>query len=103
MAVTSRAPPVGATDKEYPLNLNEAADRYRALVEIGLARDVIPQIELWEFSKNLATLAEVLYVAAAANHPNACVLLDVYHLYKAAVTSATLAGAWCQDALSAHE
>lgn len=75
------APPVGATN-EPGLNLNAAADRYRALLEIGRARDVLPQVELWGFSKNLSTLAEVLYVAAAANHPDACVLLDVYHLYK---------------------
>jgi 2-keto-myo-inositol isomerase len=77
------APPVGATDaKSGKLDLNAAAERYRNLLEIGRARDVTPQIELWGFSKNLSTLAEVLYVAAAANDPDACVLLDVYHLYK---------------------
>ncbi len=75
------APPVGATN-EAGLSLDAAAERYRALIEIGRARDVIPQIELWGFSKNLSTLAEVLYVAAAANDPDACVLLDVYHMYK---------------------
>jgi 2-keto-myo-inositol isomerase len=75
------APPVGATN-EAGLNLKAAGERYRALLEIGRARDVVPQIELWGFSKNLATLAEVLYVAAAADHPDACVLLDVYHMYK---------------------
>ncbi len=75
------APPVGATDKPG-LNLAAAGERYRALLEIGRAAEVTPQVELWGFSANLATLAEVLYVAAAANHPDACVLLDVYHLYK---------------------
>jgi 2-keto-myo-inositol isomerase len=75
------APPVGATN-EGGLNLQAAGQRYRVLLEIGRAREVTPQVELWGFSKNLATLAEVLYVAAAANHPDACVLLDVYHLYK---------------------
>lgn len=77
------APPVGVTDaKSDKLDLDEAAKRYRKLLEIGRERDVTPQIELWGFSKNLSTLAEVLYVAAAANDPDACVLLDVYHLYK---------------------
>ena len=75
------APPVGATDKPG-LNLNAAAARYRKLLEVGSARDVVPQVELWGFSKNLATLGEVLHVAAGANHPDACVLLDVYHMYK---------------------
>ncbi len=75
------APPVGATDKPG-LDLNAAAARYRKLLEVGSARDVVPQVELWGFSKNLATLGEVLHVAAGANHPDACVLLDVYHIYK---------------------
>ncbi len=75
------APPTGATG-QGGLNLDAAAERYRDLIEVGRARDVIPQVELWGFSKNLSTLAEVLYVAAAANHPDACVLLDVYHMYK---------------------
>ncbi len=77
------APPVGVTDAAGgKLDLNAAADRYRALLELGKQYDVVPQIELWGFSHNMSTLAEVLYVAAAANHPDACILLDVYHLYK---------------------
>jgi 2-keto-myo-inositol isomerase len=77
------APPVGASDaKADKLKLDAAAERYRKLLEIGRQRDVVPQVELWGFSKNLSTLAEVLYVAAAANDPDACVLLDVYHMYK---------------------
>jgi 2-keto-myo-inositol isomerase len=75
------APPVGATN-EAGLDLNAAAQRYRALLDVGRACEVLPQVELWGFSKNLATLAEVLYIAAAANDPDACVLLDIYHLYK---------------------
>lgn len=75
------APPVGATG-EPKLNLDAAAERYRRLLEIGAECEVAPQVELWGFSLNLASLAEVLYVATAANHPNACLLLDVYHMYK---------------------
>lgn len=75
------APPVGATDLPK-LDLNTAAQRYGDLLKIGNQVGVVPQLELWGFSKNLSTLAEVLYVAAAANHPDACLLLDIYHLYK---------------------
>jgi 2-keto-myo-inositol isomerase len=75
------APPSGAT-REPALDLNAAAQRYHALLEVGNEVGVIPQIELWGFSKNISTLAEVLYVAAATNHPEACILLDVYHMYK---------------------
>lgn len=77
------APPVGATDaKGGKYDLNAVAARYRDLLDLGRQYSVIPQIELWGFSHNMSTLAEVLYVAAAADDPDACVLLDVYHLYK---------------------
>ncbi len=77
------APPVGGTDaKGGKLDLNAVASRYRDLLAIGRQYNVLPQIELWGFSHNLSTLAEVLYVAAGADDPDACVLLDVYHLYK---------------------
>ncbi|MEZ6152214.1 MAG: sugar phosphate isomerase/epimerase family protein [Pirellulaceae bacterium] len=75
------APPVGATG-EPKIDLDVVAQRYVRLIEIGAECDVAPQVELWGFSSNMAKLQEVLYVAAAANHPNACLLLDVYHMYK---------------------
>ncbi|MCA9131912.1 MAG: TIM barrel protein [Planctomycetales bacterium] len=75
------APPSGATN-EPKLNLDDVAERYRALLDVGRGCEVTPQVELWGFSQNLSTLAELLYVAAAAQHPDACLLLDVYHLYK---------------------
>lgn len=75
------APPVGATNLPK-LDLAQAAVRYRALLELGQQLGVLPQLELWGFSQNLSTLAEVLYVAAGSNHPDACLLLDIYHLYK---------------------
>lgn len=75
------APPAGATDSE-PLNLDRVAERYYALCELGRKLDCVPQLEVWGFSSNLSTLSEVLYVLAACQHPDACVLPDVYHLYK---------------------
>lgn len=75
------APPAGATDKPG-LDLRAAADRYRKLLEIGSQFEVAPQLEVWGFSKNLHKLSEVLFVAAEAAHPDACILPDVYHLYK---------------------
>ncbi len=75
------APPAGATDVA-PLNLDRVAERYRALLEVGKMAGCTPQLEVWGFSKNLSKLSEVLYVTAAAQHPDACVLPDIYHLYK---------------------
>lgn len=75
------APPVGATDGER-LPLDRVAERYRDLLELGKKIGCVPQLEVWGFSKNLSRLCEVLYVTCAADHPDACILPDVYHLYK---------------------
>lgn len=75
------APPVGAT-QQANLNLPAAAERYRALLELGDSFGVVPQVELWGFSRALSRLGEVAFVALESGHPKACLLLDVYHLYK---------------------
>jgi len=75
------APPVGATD-QTDLDLLKAAKRYRALLEVGREMGVLPQVELWGFSKSLHRVGEVMFVATEAGHEDACVLLDVYHIYK---------------------
>ncbi len=75
------APPAGAVDGEK-LDLDVVAERYRTLLEIGHQTEVIPQLEVWGFSKNLSRLSEVLYVATESHHPDACILPDIYHLYK---------------------
>ncbi|MGK0187099.1 MAG: 2-keto-myo-inositol isomerase [Verrucomicrobiales bacterium] len=75
------APPVGATD-QTDLNLFKAAERYRALLKAAESIGVIPQVELWGFSKSLSRIGELAFVAAESGHPDACVLTDVYHIYK---------------------
>lgn len=75
------APPTGAT-QQTDLNLLRAAERYRALCEIGQQIGVTPQVEVWGFSRSLSRLGEVALVAIEAGHPQACVLADVYHLHK---------------------
>jgi sugar phosphate isomerase/epimerase len=76
------APPSGATKEPPKLELLRAAERYRALLEAGEQIGVVPQLELWGFSKNLNRLGECVCVAMESGHRNACVLADVYHLYK---------------------
>ena len=75
------APPAGATN-QADLNLDRAAERFRALVELGVNMGVIPQLEVWGFSKCLHKLSQVLYVAAECGHPATRILPDVYHLFK---------------------
>ena len=75
------APPAGATNKAG-LNLFAAAERYAKLLELGEQMGVIPQVEVWGFSKNLSRLGETVFVAVESGHPQACVLPDVYHIFK---------------------
>ena len=75
------APPYGAT-KPPSINLSEAAKRYRDILNIGQETGVLPQLELWGFSHNLHLFGEVMFIASEAAHPDACILPDVYHLYK---------------------
>jgi len=75
------APPVGAT-RQPGLNLFQAAERYRVLLEAGQRIGVTPQLEVWGFSKSLSRLGEVMFVAVESGHPDACLLPDVYHVYK---------------------
>ena len=58
------------------------AERYRALLELGDRMGIVPQVELWGFSRVLGRLGETALVAIESGHPKACMLLDVYHLYK---------------------
>ncbi len=75
------APPVGAT-RQKDLSLLRAAERYRALAEVGAKCGVVPQVEVWGFSTTLGRLGECALVAIESGHPQACIMPDVYHLYK---------------------
>jgi len=74
------APPAGATGQA--VDLLRAADRYRVLLELGGQMGVVPQLEIWGASKTLARLGEAAMVAMESGHPKACLLPDVFHMYK---------------------
>mgnify|MGYP002630564320 CR=1 FL=1 len=84
------APPAGAT-RNVKLDLFKAAERYHALLEVGRSIGVIPQVEVWGFSENLSRLGEAVFVALEAGHPDACILPDVYHIFKGGSDFAGLA------------
>ena len=75
------APPAGATGLPK-LELMKLAERYRALLEVGEQLGVVPELEVWGFSQNLGRLSECVAVAMETGHRNACVLPDVFHMYK---------------------
>ncbi len=62
------APPVGATDRAMP-DLLEVAERYRVLLELGDQIGVVPQVEVWGFSRTLGRLGEAALVAIEAIIP----------------------------------
>lgn len=76
------APPAGATEPAQKLDLLVMAERYAALLQVGRNCGVVPQLEVWGFSSNLSRLGESTCVAVEAGHPDACLLPDVYHIYK---------------------
>ena len=75
------APPVGATSRRMG-DLLAVAQRYGALCALGKTMGVVPQVEVWGFSKTLSRLGETALVAIESAHPQACILADVYHLHK---------------------
>jgi sugar phosphate isomerase/epimerase len=75
------APPVGATNERL-MDLRAVADRYAELCAVGAKVGIVPQVELWGHSQTLNRLGETALVAIESGHPQACVLADVFHLYK---------------------
>jgi sugar phosphate isomerase/epimerase len=63
------------------LTVRVMAERYRVILEIGRQLGVTPQLEIWGFSKTLGRLSDAAAVAIEADHPDACILADVFHLY----------------------
>jgi len=75
------APPAGA-HRAGGVELTAAADRYRQVLELGDQMGVTPQLEIWGSSKVLSRLGQALFVLAESGHPKACLLPDVFHMYK---------------------
>lgn len=75
------APPVGATDRS-DMDLLKIAERYGALLEVGAGIGVVPQVEVWGFSKTLNRVGAAAMVAMESGHAQACVLADVYHVHR---------------------
>ncbi|OPZ84940.1 MAG: Inosose isomerase [bacterium ADurb.Bin429] len=82
------APPMGITGGG--VNLDAVAERYAALLAIGEEYGVTPMLEFWGMSKSLGRLSEALYIAAETGRRDACLLADVFHIYKGSGNFAAL-------------
>ncbi len=75
------APPAGKYNEPIT-DWFEVADRYLKILEIGDRTGVTPQLEFWGASTSLFHISQALFVATAANHPKACILPDIYHMFR---------------------
>jgi 2-keto-myo-inositol isomerase len=75
------APPSGASSQPFS-DLFEIAKRYRKILEIGDSTGVTPILEFWGASASLYHISQAMFIATAANHPKACILPDVYHMFR---------------------
>ena len=73
---------IATQEKDDTVPVEKIADRYKALAELGEKVGILPMAEMWGFSKTLKTLNETVKAALLSGHSKACVLPDVYHLYK---------------------
>jgi sugar phosphate isomerase/epimerase len=75
------APPAGI-NRTPGVDLFRVAERYRAVLELGRETGVIPQLEIWGSAQTLGRVGEAALVACQADHPDACLLLDAFHMYR---------------------
>src|ERR1039457_6018182 len=62
--------------------LRQPAQVWRCPPEFQFGYRVVPELEFWGTSPYLSRLSQAAYVALEASHSKACVLADVFHLYK---------------------
>lgn len=73
------APAIGA---EGQINVEDSAEKFNRLIDLGKRMGVMPQLEFWGSFGPFHNLSQCLSVAVAANNPDAKILPDVYHLYR---------------------
>jgi 2-keto-myo-inositol isomerase len=72
------------------VSLDNVAMHYREALEMGAKMGVQPLLELWGTHPLLGPLRNGIYVTVAAGHPDASLLLDVFHLYRSGTSFASL-------------
>jgi 2-keto-myo-inositol isomerase len=72
------APPFGTVET---VSLDEMAERYFRLAQIGHQTGVEPYLEFWGRAKRLSRLSEALYVAVESGVDDTKLLLDPFHMY----------------------
>jgi sugar phosphate isomerase/epimerase len=64
------------------LDIGHASARYRELLELGKQMGVSPSMEFLGFFRNVYQLEQALAIARQADHADASIVLDPFHLYR---------------------
>jgi len=64
------------------IDLVWAAERYRELLGIGEEFGVIPAVEFVGFLQGVHRLGQAVAIGTEADHPQACLVADTFHLYR---------------------
>ena len=75
------AAPMSGVNRLDNSRLNDYADRFLRVIEVGKSQEVTPLLELWG-SGALSKLEDAVHIVIATGHPDANLLLDFYHLYR---------------------
>jgi 2-keto-myo-inositol isomerase len=83
-AATVGAPRIVASPvpDNQSLDIGHAAARYRELLELGEHMGVSPAMEFLGFFRNVYQLEQAVAIARQADHPDASIVLDPFHLYR---------------------
>lgn len=75
------APPAGVEKGTLP-DYAVIGKRYSHILDLGQKHKVTPVLEFWGASGTLYNISQAMAIAAYANHPDARILPDVYHMFR---------------------
>ena len=73
------APAAGVNEE---IDLFEAGQKFKKLLDLGRKTGVMPQLEFWGASEYLWHMGQILMIAALADDPDVKILPDVYHMFR---------------------
>lgn len=85
------APRIVASPPLAPCDLGGAGEQYRELIELGGEFGVWPAMEFLGFAGSVHTIAQAWEIARAADHPEARVVMDPFHILRGGGSAAEVA------------
>jgi 2-keto-myo-inositol isomerase len=76
------AAPAAGVNGDQALDLFDAGEKFKRLLDLGRKTGVMPQLEFWGASNVLWHMGQILMIAAVADDPDVKILPDVYHMFR---------------------